>query len=238
LLSFNFLGQSADDIKSGLQPFIITDGNAESRQANAEIARIYGLLNTGEATCSLADLDLLTAKEVHSVQLTYWEMEKSLGMFRNLLGVVLGNAHPLTLLMREFWRLLQTNVRDDLHSALDYKGFMKLTHILQSLQLICYTWFSHRRAHLTPPPPDMKTIIHQILMQIYVLPHLPPQLYQLAYSKKSMTPSIPSSVGSTASLTLTSSEASRSTNEGSSSGSVVSGITLPTLTPPPLEAQP
>jgi hypothetical protein len=230
LLSFNFLGQSADDIKSGLHPFIITDGNAESRQANAEIARIYGLINATEATFSLADLDLLTTKEVRSVPLTYWEMEKSLGMFGNLLGVVLGSAHPLTISMRELWQLLQTNVRDDLHAALDYKGFVKPTHILRSVQLICYTWFSHRRAHLTPPTPDMKTIIHQILMQIYVMPHLPPQLYQLSYPKKS-TPSIPNSTGSTASLTT--SDASRSTNIGSSDGSVVSGITLPTLKPPP-----
>jgi hypothetical protein len=154
-------------------------------------------------------------------------------MFGNLLGVVLGNAHPLTISMRELWRLLQTTVRDDLHAALDYKGFVKPKHILCSVQLICYTWFSHRRAHLTPPPPDMKTIIHQILMQIYVLPHLPPHLYQLAYPKKSATPSLTSSIGSTASLTLTNSDASRSTITGSSDGSVVSGITLPTLKPPP-----
>jgi hypothetical protein len=29
LLSFNFVGDSADDISSGLHPFVITDGNAE-----------------------------------------------------------------------------------------------------------------------------------------------------------------------------------------------------------------
>jgi hypothetical protein len=31
LLAFKFMGQSADDIKVGLHPFIITDGNAEFR---------------------------------------------------------------------------------------------------------------------------------------------------------------------------------------------------------------
>jgi len=30
LLSFSFLGYSADNIKLGLNPFIITDGNAKS----------------------------------------------------------------------------------------------------------------------------------------------------------------------------------------------------------------
>jgi hypothetical protein len=76
LLSFMFVGQSADDIKTGLHPFIITDGNAEYRQTNAELARIYGLISAGDANCSLADLEQLSAKEVRSVPLTYWELEK------------------------------------------------------------------------------------------------------------------------------------------------------------------
>jgi hypothetical protein len=64
LLSFTFVGQSTDVTKTGLHPFIITDGNAEFCQTNAEIVRLYGLINSGEATCSLADLEALTAKEV------------------------------------------------------------------------------------------------------------------------------------------------------------------------------
>jgi hypothetical protein len=230
LLAFKFMGQSADDIKVGLHPFIITDGNAEFRQTNAEVARIYGLLNAGEATCSLSDLELLQAKEVRSVPVTYWELEKSLGMFGNLLGVVVGTNHPLTLAFREFWLLLQTNVKDDLHATLDYKGYVKPTHILRSIQLICYTWFIHRRAHLNPPNPDMKVIVQQILMQIYVLPHLPPQLYQLAYPKKGpVTLTLSGSLGSTASLTT-------ATPHSTSTASVVSGLTNPTLTPPPTRA--
>ncbi len=108
LLEFNFLGQSVDDIKMGLHPFIITDGNAEYRQSNAELARLYGLINAGEASCSLADLETLTAKEVRSVPLTYWELEKALGMFGNLLGVVVGSTHPLTLALRDLWTVLQS----------------------------------------------------------------------------------------------------------------------------------
>jgi hypothetical protein len=34
LLSFNFVGDLADDIKLGFHPFIISDGNAEHRQIN------------------------------------------------------------------------------------------------------------------------------------------------------------------------------------------------------------
>jgi hypothetical protein len=75
LLAFNFIGMSSEDIKTGLHPFIIADGNSEHRQTNTEVARLYGLLNAGEATCSLADLEALTAKEVCSVPLAYWELE-------------------------------------------------------------------------------------------------------------------------------------------------------------------
>jgi len=77
--SCQFLGQAADDIKTGLHPFIIMDGNAEQRQVNTEVARLYGLLTTGDATCSLADLEALSAKEIRSVPLTYWELDGCLG---------------------------------------------------------------------------------------------------------------------------------------------------------------
>jgi hypothetical protein len=36
LLSFTFVGDPADDIKTGLQPFIITDGSTEHCQTNLE----------------------------------------------------------------------------------------------------------------------------------------------------------------------------------------------------------
>jgi hypothetical protein len=48
-----------DDLKSGLQLFIIAEGSAEYRQANLEVSRLYGLLNSGEHSVMLADLDAL-----------------------------------------------------------------------------------------------------------------------------------------------------------------------------------
>jgi len=237
LLSFTFVGQSADDTKTGLHPFVITDGNAEFRQTNAEIARLYGLINSGDASCSLADLEALTAKEVRSVPLSYWEMEKTLGMFGNLIGVVLGDTHPLTTSFREFWTLLQTNVKEDLHAAIEYRGFVKPTHILRSLQLLFYTWFAHKRAHLTPPSPDMKSIVHQILMQVYMLPHLPPSLYNLAYPRKPVTPG--SSIGTPPGTISTTGSSSQSAGSSSHSGaSTVSGLTTPTVPPPTLRPTP
>jgi hypothetical protein len=70
LLAFNFIGSSSEDIPGGLHPFILTDANSEHRQLNLETSQLYGLLTAGEATISLADLEALSAKEVHSVPLS------------------------------------------------------------------------------------------------------------------------------------------------------------------------
>jgi hypothetical protein len=87
-------------------------------------------------------------------------------MFGNLIGVVLGLKYPLVIAFMSLWTLLKSC----------------------SIQLTFYTWFKHLWARLNPLIPDLTTIIHQILMQVYVLPHLPPQLHQLAYPKKSSLP--------------------------------------------------
>jgi hypothetical protein len=57
LLQFIFVGESADDIRTGIQPFMVADGSAEHRQANLELARTYGLLAAGEQSILLADLE-------------------------------------------------------------------------------------------------------------------------------------------------------------------------------------
>ncbi len=65
LLSFTCVGHSAADIMTGFHPFMITDGNAEQRQINRDVARLYGYLQAGEILMSLADLEALQAKEAH-----------------------------------------------------------------------------------------------------------------------------------------------------------------------------
>jgi hypothetical protein len=66
LLAFAFIGDSPDDTKTGIQPFMIAEGTAEHRQANMEVARLYGLLNSGEQSLLLSDLEQLKNKEVKS----------------------------------------------------------------------------------------------------------------------------------------------------------------------------
>jgi len=224
MLAFNFVGHSADDVKGGLHPFIITDGNSEHRQNNIEVARLYGLITMGDVSCSLSDLEALSAKEVRSVPLTYWELEVTLGMFGNLIGVILGTAHPLVAAYREMWQLLRSNIREDFHAALEYRAHVKPTHVLRSIQLICYSWFSHRRARLTPPTPDFKSILHQVIMQVYVLPMLPLTLYQLAYPKKPAMALISGGTVTTAGSS-TNSLSSGTVSSAGTSNSVISGLT-------------
>lgn len=211
LLSFTFMGDSQDDLKSGLQPFMVADGSEEYRRANLELARTYGFLHDTDHGIMYADLQALEAKEVRSVPLNYFELEKSLGMFGNLLGVTLGTTHILTTAFRDFWELLTRGLRNDLQLVIDTTGRIKPAHILRSVQLQCYTWFNHRRARLAPPPPTFTTILHNIVLQSYINPHLPPALFKLAYPQSvtaispKFVPGPPSVATTTATTTSTAS---------------------------------
>jgi len=230
LLNFNFLGESADDIKTGFHPFIIAEGNAEHRQRNREVAHLYGFLQQGDTSISLADLESLQSKELRSIPLTYWELEKSLGGFGNLVAVVLGTAHPLYTAYKEMWVLVNSGLRDDLHAVLEHKFSIKPVHILRSIHLQFYSWFNHRRHRLPPPLVDLKSIITQIIMGIYVIPHLPPSLYQLAHPKRPQ-PSSDSVPG-----LVSTGSASQSSGSSISDASSMSGLTTPSQAgtqPPP-----
>jgi hypothetical protein len=73
LLSFVFVGDSPDDTKTGVQPFAIAEGSSEHRQANLEVARLYGLLNSGDQSIMLSDLEQLKSKEVKALPMNYIE---------------------------------------------------------------------------------------------------------------------------------------------------------------------
>jgi hypothetical protein len=145
LQNFVFVGESADDIKTGLQPFIITEGSAEHHQANIDLAHTYGMLHAGDHNLLLSDLEALKAKEVQSLPLTYFELERNLGMFGNLLGTVLGTTHILMVRYREFWTSLSQAYRLEIQQVIDNKRYIKAAHILRSVQLYVSTGFTSER---------------------------------------------------------------------------------------------
>jgi hypothetical protein len=225
LLSFAFVGDSPDDTKTGIQPFVIAEGSTEHRQANLEVARLYGLLNSGEQSIMLNDLEQLKSKEVTRLPMNYFELERNLSMFGNFLGTVLGTRHTLTQTYREFWNLLSQGYRTEFQQIIDIKLYIKPAHILRSIQLICYNWFAQKCACLPPQPPEFTFIIYNTMLNTYMLQNLPPQIYKLAYPRPVGKLLIPPTV-STASTatTLTSGQ------------SVVSGLTMPTLISTPTTA--
>ena len=226
LRSFTFFADTQDDIKTGLQPFIIADGSEEHRRANLELARQYGLLQDSYTGITLSDLQALEAKEVKSIPMTYFDLEKTLGMFGNLLQVVLGVTHPLTASYRLYWDQLTKSMRNDLQVVIDTTGRVKPAHILRSIQLLCHRWFAHKRARIQPKDPDFVDILDQIYLQSYILPHLPSSLYRLAYPTPITTRS--STPGSVLSGNILTTITPGSTTSGSADQSVVSALTIGT----------
>jgi hypothetical protein len=112
----------------------------------------------------LADLDVLQSGEVASIVLSYFELERNLGMFGTLLGIILGNQHVLTTNYRQYWNLLSKGFRNELQQIVDIKNYIKPAHILRSVQLFCWSWFNQRKQRLTPMAPDFVIILHSITL--------------------------------------------------------------------------
>jgi hypothetical protein len=203
------------------------DGNEVNQAQNFKLAKTYGLLTSSNIHFNYADLQLLEEKELRSLPLTYFELKCTLGMFGNLLTVVLGMGHPLTEAYDQFWYLLTSIHEDLLYQLIDTPMMgqhVKPVHILRSVQLITYNWFMYnkvRASRVTLPPADYALILHQLAASSYELPHLPPALYKLANPVKTGPPS-----------TTTASTASLSQSKGSGGGSSIAGSDVSSLTTP------
>jgi len=112
--------------------------------------------------------------------------------------------------------MLSKGYREEIQQILEHKGWLKPANLLQSLQLICYNWFSQKKHRLTPATPDSALLLQMITLNTYMLPWLPPALNKLAHPRPGSLFQLPlQEVGS---LTATSSS-------GSSNATTVLGIT-------------
>ncbi len=225
LISFAFIGENRDDINTGLSPFNVIEGGEAHREHNLELAKIQGALYQNDMGFNLSDIDALQKREIKAVPLNYFDLEKSLGLLGNLFGVVLGTNHIMTTSYRQFWDLLSRSLRDNLHDIIDIQSSIHPAHILCSVQLIIYSWFSACRLNVTPPQPPFADILIRIQMTSYQLPGLPGLYHDLTYATKQPL-GVPSGTPATS---LSSGTSSGASDLSTLSGSVKLGPGVPGL---------
>lgn len=189
LASITFVGDHADDTKTGLQPFMAMDGSEEFRAAAQELARTYNMLYERDVGITYSDLEnFKLPKDIRGHPTTFFELEKSLMIFGNLVGTILGNNHPITMAFRTFWTAFNSEYKARLHHEIDSRKFIKPVHILRSLQLSIFNWFNAKKMRRTPTPPPFMDILERLSVYSYTTPVLPPPLYQLINPKPPTRP--------------------------------------------------
>jgi hypothetical protein len=140
---------SRDDYAVRLSPFAIMDGDKANHTMNIKLAYIYGLLASNSFHINYSDLQALEDREFRLLLLSHFELKQTLGMFGNLLAVVLGFGHLLIDAFDQFGFLL-TIVHKDLVCQLSDTPMVgqhiKPVHILRSIQYICCNWFQYCKA--------------------------------------------------------------------------------------------
>jgi hypothetical protein len=180
LTTITFVSDHPDDIKTGIQPFVVMDGSEEFRMVSQDLARNYTMLAERDFGLHYADLaNFKVPKDIRSHPITFFELEKSLGLFGNLIAVVLGQGHPLTANFRLFWAAFTKQFRNQIHFEIDMRRVIKPIHILRNIQLICFHWFQAKRSNVDPPTPPFFDILTRISLSLYYNPTLPSHLYQL-----------------------------------------------------------
>lgn len=178
-----------DDLKTGIQPFVVMDGSEEFRLASLKIAQSYMVLSEQQLGVQLSDLAQLDVpKDLRAHPTNFYGLEKSLGLFGNLAGTILGNTHPITTAFRSFWRAFLGRKREQMHHEIDDRRFIKPVHILRSVQLLTIQWFQSKLDGDTPSSPAYLDILERISLSMYTLPTLPGALYHLIAPKQPTTP--------------------------------------------------
>jgi len=112
LTTITFVSDHPDDLKTGIQPFVVMDGSEEYRLAAQDLARNYTFLVEKDLGMSYTDLSSLKLpKDLRSHPTSNFELEKSLGLFGNFTHVVLGATHPISVHFRNFWNAFTKQLR-------------------------------------------------------------------------------------------------------------------------------
>jgi hypothetical protein len=82
LIAFNFIGEHRDDVTTGLSPFNAIDGGEAHQRHNLGVSKLQGSLFNSEVGFTLSNMDTLQKRELKTVPLCYFDLEKSLGFIR------------------------------------------------------------------------------------------------------------------------------------------------------------
>jgi len=176
LILLTFIMPSTDDIKTGLQPFMVMDRMEEHWANNMKFARDYGFLANGVMGISYQSLTALHAQETWSLPVMSFKLEKCLGMFGNLLTVVLGKLYPLTQSYWAFWTTFNKSMREKVYDLIDHWAWLKPVHVLCQVHVEMHQWLNAKHMGSISMDPDFPTILDK-----FVLPQLPYALYLTAY---------------------------------------------------------
>jgi len=216
LATVTFLADSPDDLKTGLQPFVVMDGSEEYRASALELSRNFGLMYERDYGITFADLEhFKMPKDLRSFPLSFFDLERNLGLFGNLISAILGTQHPITTQYRTFWNALNRQYRLQVQQEIDVTRYIKPVHILRNIQLICVQWFASARARVPPMTPNFLEIWQRIALGTYTTPKLPPNLYHLVNPRNPTKP-LPSSSGTAV---------TEITDDASLANSAISGLT-------------
>jgi len=181
LILLTFIMPSTDDIKTGLQPFMMMDGMEEHWANNMEVARDYGFLADGVMGISYQSLTALYAQETWSLPVMYFKLKKCLGMFGNLLAEVLGKLYPLTQSYWAFWTTFNKSMWKKVYDLIDHQAWLKPVHVLYQVHVEMHQWLNAKHMGSILMDPDFPTILGEIAQDKFVLPQLPYALYLTAY---------------------------------------------------------
>ena len=103
LVNFAFLAADMDSITEGFHPFQIQCGSIKQWAAALENAHVFDLIESGSASITLSDWQMIKAKELQCIPTDFWELEHLLGLFGNMVDIAFGPKHAIAQEFCLFW---------------------------------------------------------------------------------------------------------------------------------------
>ena len=141
LVNLDFLGRDINNIVEGFWPFHVPCGDGDQRMATITNAQDFDLIESGKAGITLADLQMLKAKETNHILMTFIELETTVSMFGNFINVTLGPHHRSSQEYQCFWQEFQ---QLHMHLYREVQSFQP-AHLLHHLQLQLFCYFDAKR---------------------------------------------------------------------------------------------